>query len=131
MIFLVVAVVLYIGGLLFTYFVMRSRMLLDIKTIGTYRCIGAKKRTITGKYLLDSFVLCLMTSFVGYLIGFFVYIWLSNTTLQYLGYTLMFSLQFTVIAAFALVGVSVFFGALPVMLLLRKTPAEICAKYDI
>lgn len=132
MVFAVIAGIVFTGCVLFMYFAMRSRMLNDIKTIGIYRCIGSRKGKIVGRYALDSLFLCLITAFAGYAIAYIAYYAISVLITGYLGSSILAAnaLMFWAFAP-VLIILNVFFGVLPVLLLLRKTPAEICAKYDI
>jgi len=119
----------------FIFFIMRSRMLADIYTIGVYRSLGAKRWSIISKYLVESAILTFMFTIVGYAVGCFIYTFFSvliNAAFDALGVTI----AMTNIPAFILIGciifvVSTLVGALPIVALFRKTPAQIKSKYDI
>ena len=112
------------------YFIMRSSMIKRIKEIGIYRAIGTSKKNITFKFFIEAIVLCFLTVIIGNII--------TSVILSYCYYkfTIVASFMYypiwLALCAFALESViCVFFGTLPVMILLRKTPSEILSKYDI
>lgn len=134
-VFYTVFAITFVIASIFIFFIMRSRMLADIYTIGVYRSLGAKRWSIISKYLLESAILTLMFTIVGYAVGCFVYTFFSvliNAAFDALGVTI----AMTNIPAFILIGciifvVSTLVGILPIVTLFRKTPAEIKSKYDI
>ena len=112
------------------YFIMRSALMNRIKEVGIYRAIGVSKKNLVFRFFTESLVLTTLTVFLGYLATsafificmelsplvaevFFYPVWLAGTVL-------------TVLYALSLVC-----GTLPILSLLRKTPSEILAKYDI
>ncbi|MBO4792119.1 MAG: ABC transporter permease, partial [Clostridia bacterium] len=112
------------------YFMMRSSLLGRVKEIGIYRAIGVTKRNVLFRFLIEAAVLTTLTVFVMYL--------LTSGALFYLQ-TLSKSLSKTLwypgwMAACLLVfqyALCLICGIAPVASLLRRTPAEILAKYDI
>ncbi len=119
--------------IVYTYFTMRSRMISEIYEIGVFRNIGAKRSMIVKKYVAYSIISTLRTSFIGYAIGVlfiglvlqFVY-----TTIVSQEYNLLLS-PYPYLGVLLLFAITIIFGTLPVFTLLRKTPSEISAKYDI
>ena len=109
---------------------MRSSLMNRIKEIGIYRAIGVSKKNLRFKFFIEAIVLTALTVFVGYLLtsGFiFACLGISPMVEQIFYYPLwMASAVLAVLFA-----ISVFFGVLPISMLLRKTPSEILAKYDI
>lgn len=112
------------------YFIMRSSMIKRIKEIGIYRAIGASKKNITFKFFIEAIVLSVLTIIIGNII--------TSTILMYMYYKFslvseIFYYPFWLFAIGLVVelSISVFFGTLPVISLLRKTPSEILTKYDI
>jgi ABC-type antimicrobial peptide transport system permease subunit len=112
------------------YFIMRASLLNRIKEVGIYRAIGVSKRNLIFKFFIEAIVLTALTVLIGYLVtsgfilacfhmsslmeeGFFYPLWLAGADL------------------FILALISLFFGTLPILSLLRSTPSEILAKYDI
>jgi ABC-type antimicrobial peptide transport system permease subunit len=43
----------------------------------------------------------------------------------------LFNIEYFIIFGLIMLGIMVIFGLLPIYTLLKKTPSEICAKYDI
>ena len=112
------------------YFIMRSSLMNRIKEIGIYRAIGVSKKNLVFKFLIEAVVLMILTVFIGYLLtSAFIYACLSLSSLvsQMLFYPLWMALGVLAILTI----LCLFCGTLPIMLLLKKTPSEILAKYDI
>jgi ABC-type antimicrobial peptide transport system permease subunit len=104
----------------------RSRIIQSIYTLGVYRALGAKKSKLYGKYLLDSFVMASFTAVLGFLIVYVFSIYASN----YIP-SLSVNPLIALLMVFGLYIVMIIASLLPVYTLLRKTPVEILAKYDI
>lgn len=117
---------------LFIYLMMRSKMIADISSIGIYRCLGKPRLSIVMQFLCDIFLTVTVTSLMGFLISMglfdiFIYnykntllISVANRATEFIGYGIL-----------ALYVLNILFGLLPILFLLRKTPAEIITKYDI
>ena len=113
-------------------FLMRSKMLNDIYSIGVYRSLGSSKRKIYAKYLSDIFVMVSFTTLIAYIFVMIVYFSAIRSMNDYLGTELMSTdLTVPLIGTVIIYAVNVFFGILPIFTLLRMTPSEILAKYDI
>jgi ABC-type antimicrobial peptide transport system permease subunit len=112
------------------YFIMRSALLGDIKEVGISRAIGVSRRNLCYRYFVETMVLFVLTIFVGYLLTS----WLM-AALSAMGSGLMMIVYYPwwiALAALALIfAVTTLCGQLPIRTLLRRTPAEILAKYDI
>lgn len=112
------------------FFIMRSSLMSRIKEVGIYRAIGVSKKNLAFKFTVESAVLTTLTVFLGYLGSSAIIAFLtnaSNFTKQFFYYPIWYAL---LVLAF-LYAVCLFCGTLPVLMLLRKTPSEILAKYDI
>ena len=112
------------------YFIMRSSLLNRIKEVGIYRAIGVSKKNLVFKFFIEAVVLTTLTVFIGYLVtSAFMYLCLGVSSLveEIFYYPLWLAGADLAI----LYTVSLFFGTLPILTLLRKTPSEILAKYDI
>lgn len=132
MVFGIFALVLLIIIAIFIYFIMRSRMISDIYPIGVYRSIGAPRIKIVLKFVCDILVTITLTSLLGYLITMFIFQTIAaniNDTLSM--NALKSSYLFSSLGVLILYVFNLIFGLLPIFLLMRKTPAEIIAKYDI
>ena len=112
------------------YFIMRSSLMNRIKEVGIYRAIGVSKRNLVFKFFIEAIVLTTLTVLVGYLLtSGFLYVCLSMSSLvaEIFYYPMWLAGAVLVI----LYVISLFFGTLPILSLLKKTPSEILAKYDI
>ncbi len=134
--FVIVFAICVIASSLFVYFVMRSKMLSDIYSIGVYRSLGASRFRINRKYISDIFILTTFTCLIGYIIGVLGYYWFTyiiNRVIYELLATnvIMFSWLYSVLGGLSLYAIMLIFGMIPIVSLQRKTPSEICSKYDI
>jgi len=123
-------VVIIIGIVVYIFFMMRSSMLNRIREIGVYRSIGATKRDIYKIFFSEIITFTTVGSLTSYLFMTYVVNEIQN---QIGAYTSVFYFPFYLFIA-GILGiylVNSIFGMLPVFTLLRKTPAEIIAKYDI
>ena len=112
------------------YFIMRSSLMGDIREVGINRAIGVSKRNLSYRYLVETLLLFVLTIFVGFLLSSILVSMLSS-----LGATLGGFVYYPWwLAAITLIGImiiTVICGQLPIRSLLRRSPAEILAKYDI
>ena len=112
------------------YFIMRSSLMNRIKEVGIYRAIGVSKKNLVFKFFIEAVVLTTLTVFIGYLLTsafLFAVLGMSSIVAEIFYYPLWLAGAVLVI----LYVISLFFGTLPILSLLRKTPSEILAKYDI
>ena len=113
-------------------FLMRSKMLNDIYNIGVYRSLGSSKQRIYLKYFSDTFIMVSFTSLISYLLINIIYLTAIDSINEYFYLDLYNkSLGIPLIGVLVLYLVNIMFGLLPIYTLLRKTPSEIIAKYDI
>ena len=112
------------------YFIMRSSLMNRIKEVGIYRAIGVSKKNLIFRFLIEAAVLSTITVLFGYFaISAFIYTGYSISSLMQ--DVMFYPLWYAGIVLVLLVGVSLVCGILPIVFLLRKTPSEILAKYDI
>jgi len=112
------------------YLIMRSSLMNRIKEIGIYRAIGVSKKNMLFKFFAESTVLTLLTILPGYLLAsafLFAVHGISPLVENIFYYPLWLALA-DLLLLFLLGTVC---GILPILSLLRKTPSEILAKYDI
>ena len=112
------------------YFIMRSALMSRIKEIGIYRAIGVSRRNLVFRFFIESLVLTALTVLVGFLlVSGALTVWLTVSPLmtELFFYPIWLALSILVI----LLGICLFCGTVPILLLLRKSPSEILAKYDI
>jgi len=127
--FITMAVILTVMSICM-YFIMRSSLMSRIKEIGIYRAIGVSKKNLVFKFIVEALVLTTLTVFIGYLATsafMAACLALSPMVETVFFYPLWLALAVLVI----LYALCLFCGTLPITLLLRKTPSEILAKYDI
>jgi ABC-type lipoprotein export system ATPase subunit len=120
----------FAGIVVYIFFIMRSSMLSRIKEIGIYRAIGATKNDIYKIFFSEIIAFTTVGSLTGYL--FMTYI--INQVQKSLGdFTSIFyfPLYLFVLGIVLIYATNILFGMLPVFSLLRKTPSEINAKFDI
>ncbi len=127
----IVTLLVFIAVLsLCVYIIMRSALMGRIKEIGIYRAIGVSRRNLIFRAFIETAVLTTLSVFVGYLISsWMISSWIASSSLiaEIFYYPSWMALGILVI----LYGVCVLSGLIPILLLLRKTPSEILAKYDI
>ncbi len=112
------------------YFIMRSSLMNRIKEVGIYRAIGVSRRNLVFKFFVEAVVLTVLTVFIGYaLSSAFIFVCVGSSTLVSQVFYYPAWLAGADLAVLFLV--SLLFGTLPITALLRKTPSEILAKYDI
>lgn len=123
-------IVIIVGIVVYIYFMMRSSMLSRIKEIGIYRSIGATKRDIYKIFLGEIIALTTLGSLTGYLVMSFL---INRVQHSLQGVLDMFYLpiHYFLAGIIFIYFINVLFGMLPIMNLLRKTPSQINAKYDI
>ena len=112
------------------FFIMRSSMMNRIKEIGIYRAIGVSKRNLIFRFGIESLVLTALTVVVGYLLTS-GYIWLCIGSSAMVETIFFYPPWYSLIVLAVLLTLSILSGIMPVISLLRKTPSEILAKYDI
>ena len=126
----IVGIAVIVGLLsLSVFFLMRSAMMTRVKEIGIYRAIGVSRKNLVFRFFVESLFLMTMTVFIGYLFSSLFIGWLGSVTL--ISDLLYFPFWLAIGVLVIIASATVFAGILPVMLLLRKTPAAILAKYDI
>lgn len=127
----IVTLLVILGGIvLYIFFVMKTSMINRVREIGIYRAIGATKKDVYKVFFSEIIVYTTLVSALGYLLSSYV---LMSIERQVNDFISVFYLPFWLLMI-GLVGiylVNIAFGLLPVYNLLRKTPAEILAKYDI
>ena len=123
MIFLVITVI-------YTFFMMRSKMIHRIYEIGVLREIGASRGRIYRIFFAELLVLVSLTTMIGYLCSLLL-CHLANTRIHGLLNLFRYSPIYAIIGFVILLGVSIISGMLPIFTLQRKTPAEIVSKYDL
>ena len=126
---IVMAVVLLLLSICM-YFIMRSALLNSIKEVGIYRAIGVSKRNLVFKFFVEAAVLTTLTVFVGFVLtSIFISICFGLSPL--VSQVFFYPPWLALVLLAVLYGICLLFGVLPILSLLRKTPSQILAKYDI
>ncbi len=130
--YIVLTIVLLVICGIYTFFTMKSKMLQDIYQIGVERELGRKRSSIIFIYIVKSFVTVTLTMVIGYIISTVIYSYIAIKLNSFdMSMTLLHNNITTYLMLLLMYIVGIFFGILPVLTLLRKTPAQIVAKYDI
>ena len=121
-------VVLFIS-LIEIYLMMRSSFLSRIKEVGIYRAIGMKRSDIYKMFTGEIVAISTIGSMTGVFFSSYIIYQLSTVSYYANKFLMNGRTLLTVIILVYLFNLIV--GLLPVMLTLRKTPAEIMSRSDI
>ena len=114
---------------MFVFFIMKSVMMGKVKEIGICRAIGVSKKNLLFKFFIDVNLLAFTTVILGCAV--------SSIGIHRLSLSAFFADQMyypvwlALCVTLAVYCACAFFGMLPLVLLLKKTPSAILAKYDI
>ena len=112
------------------YFIMRSSLMGDIKEVGINRAIGVSRKNLSYRYLIETLLIFVLTIFVGFLLSSILMGLLTNIAAS-LGGFVYYPWWLGAITLLGITAITVICGQLPIRSLLRRSPAEILAKYDI
>ncbi len=112
------------------YFIMRSSLMGRIREVGIYRAIGVSKKNLIFKFFIEAVVLNTLIVLVAFLVISIILFVITGAS-SILSSVLFYPVWYAVIVLAAMSAVTVFFGTLPIIMLLRKTPSQILSKYDI
>ena len=112
------------------YFIMRSALMNRIREVGIYRAIGVSKKNLVFKFFVEALVLTTLTVLLGYLAtSAFIFVCLNLSPL--VASIFFYPIWMALLVLAVLYALSLVCGTIPILSLLRKTPSEILAKYDI
>ncbi|MFA5007318.1 MAG: ABC transporter ATP-binding protein/permease [Candidatus Izemoplasmatales bacterium] len=127
----ITTILVTLGGIVvYIFFMTRSSMLGRIKEIGIYRSIGATKGDIYKIFVSEILAFTAIGSLPGYLIMTYV-VGEIEKTFGMISSIFYFPLHLFLLGIVGIFAINVIFGMIPIFSLLRKTPSEINAKYDI
>ncbi|MBU1094762.1 MAG: ABC transporter ATP-binding protein/permease [Firmicutes bacterium] len=126
----IVAAVVVSFVMLGFYFVMHSSMISRIYEISVYRALGMKKSELFISFLVEILIISTITSLIGFAIASYGISLASDTLLGQFRIFLVTPLT-VLIGIIVVYGINILGGMIPIMLLLRKTPAQILSQYDI
>ena len=111
------------------YMIMRGSVMSRVKEIGVYRCIGVTKKNMNFRFMVECFVLATMSILPGVL--FMVGSIHIMTHLSGIMFSIFMPWWLCVPVLIILYIIAIVCGVLPCIMLMRKTPAQIMAKYDV
>ncbi|MBQ2082584.1 MAG: ABC transporter ATP-binding protein/permease [Lachnospiraceae bacterium] len=111
------------------YMIMRGSVMSRVKEIGVYRCIGVTKKNMNFRFMVECFVLATMSILPGVL--FMVGSIHIMTHLSGIMFAIFMPWWLCVPVLIILYIIAIVCGVLPCIMLMRKTPAQIMAKYDV
>ena len=111
------------------FFIMRSSFMSRVREVGILRAIGVTKRNLIFRFTVETALLLLLTAVPGYLLAAWFIGSLKDA--PFFSEIFYFPLWMTASLFVILSVVTMLFGIMPARSLLRKTPSEILAKYDI
>lgn len=114
----------------FTFFINRSKMIHQIYTIGVKRSIGASRLNIYGMFIFEILIVTTFTSILGYSTVYILAMTFNNI-MKSVMITISINFFYAIVGVLFIYLVNILFGLMPAILLMRKTPSEILAKYDI
>jgi len=127
----ITSILVTLGGVIVYIFLMtRSSMLGRIKEIGIYRSIGATKNDIYKIFFSEIVALTTIGSLSGYLIMTYIVNQIEKMFGAVMS-TFHFPITLFLAGIAGIYAINIIFGMIPILTLLRKTPSEINAKYDI
>nr|MCR5786446.1 ABC transporter permease [Acholeplasmatales bacterium] len=130
---LIPVIILSMVLVVYIYFTERVKLISHVKEIGILRAIGEPRIRLILRTALDSLIEAIFTSAIGYiLVGTIAGV--SESILRSLNHTkevLFYENPLFYITFIIMMLIFVLFGSLPSVFLLKKTPSEIIAKYDL
>ncbi len=122
--------IIVVGIVVYIFFMMRSSMLSRIKEIGVYRAIGATKIDIYKIFFSEIIGITTVGSLTSYLLSSYIVNQIQRQSSAFFN-IFYFPIYLFIGGIIGIYLLNIIFGMIPVLSLLRKTPAEITAKYDI
>ncbi len=111
------------------FFIMRASFMSRVREVGILRAIGVTRKNLVFRFAVETGLLLLLTTVIGYVC---TALFVSSLADAPLFSSMFFFPPWLSVGLLILISaVGIFFGVLPALLLLRRTPSEILAKYDI
>ncbi|MBO4652592.1 MAG: ABC transporter ATP-binding protein/permease [Lachnospiraceae bacterium] len=127
---LTIGAVLLLFMCLCMYFIMKSTIMSRIREIGIYRAIGATKKNVRFHFTIETAVVVTCSVIMGFVVASAI-VWYILNVSSLAENLFYYPSWLALILLVVLYVVSILCGMLPLLRLLRKTPSEILAKYDI
>ena len=114
------------------YMIMRGNILLRVREIGLYRCIGVTAKNVMFRFFVENLVISSATIGFGHLIGSGTLWFIRISRYGYLmKEAIYYPLWLGSLLLIWMLVLSIVFGLIPVMTLLKKTPSQIMTEYDV
>lgn len=121
--------IILIISLIEVFLMIRSSFLSRIKEIGIYRAIGVKKSDIYKMFIGEIIAITTLASIPG--IIFMAYVLNVLSGIKYLSSYFIINIPLVIIAIIFVYIFNLLIGLFPVFNTIRKTPAQILARYDL
>jgi len=112
------------------YFTIRSSLTSRVYEISVHRALGVRKGDILKSFIIEILILTTLTSLIGYLAMSLALSSLLDGIIGNLNFFYVSPVSIFLGVVFIYM-INMIAGLLPVIMLLRKTPAEILSQYDI
>lgn len=126
---IVFAIIMLVISLVEIYLMIRSSFLSRIKEIGILRAIGVKKADIYRMFLGEILAITTAASIPGIIL--MTYVLKNLSQISYLSRMFIINWQTVGISILIIYLFNILIGLLPLYGVLRKTPAQILARYDV
>ena len=126
---ILVGIVILVISLAEMYLMLRSSFLSRIKEVGVLRAIGLKKKDIYKMFFGEIIALTIITGIPGVAVAASFVAELAKA--PYIGDQYFMNVPLAVLMFAILLGFNMLAGLLPVMMTMRKTPAQILARNDV
>lgn len=112
------------------YFIIRSSLLSRVYEISVYRALGSTKGDILRIFIVEIILISTLSSIIAFLATTGLLLASQQEVTEYISFVVYspVSILLTVLMIYV---TNIVFGIAPVLLILRKTPADLFAKYDI
>jgi len=127
---LIIMGVVFIVLCICMFFIMKASTINRIQEIGIYRAIGTTRKNILFKFAVESGVVATLSVFVGYLVASLAMFYIQSMG-GFVQDIIYYTWWMALIVLIVIFVVCILCGIIPVFMLLRRTPSEILAKYDI
>jgi len=112
------------------YFIIRSSMISRIYEIGVYRSLGVGKLDLLKLFVIEAIMITSMSSLLGFIFMNYILVQIHNASREVIQVLHVSPLTIG-LGALMLYGIHVVSSIIPIGVLLRKTPAQINAQYDL
>ncbi|MBO4601303.1 MAG: ABC transporter ATP-binding protein/permease [Bacilli bacterium] len=126
---LIVSSIIISISLVEAFLISRSSFLSKVKEVGTYRAIGVKRLDICKMFVGESFAITTLSSVPG--IIFASYVLKKLSSIKYLKYMYIVNFKVIILSIIIVYVFNILVSLIPVLNLIRKTPANILSRNDV